>query len=190
MKKAAVLLCGLLCVVFIAATANAKPPTRRGGDNLDQVARHAPQYRAKRVMRHQHKAQPRMTRQSSRRAPAFVQRPRIKGDLFGENHVRRATARHGNARTNSARDRMQRMVAAKIQPTVNCVDGTNCGKVKLGGDRSRQPVKHKVTSTLMSPEERRQTYMRQVWQYRIDTRAKPSKLKELESGCNDFAACL
>lgn len=192
MKKAALLLCGIACLVLIAATAHAKPPARKGGRGLEQVSRPAPHFMMKRAMLHQHRARSSMMRQSQRRAPTQFHRPRIKGDLFGENHIRRATAsRYANGRTSRAADRVKNIAEGRIQARVSCVDGTNCGKMRSNGaNQARSSVKHKVTSTLASAEERQRSYRKQVWQIRIDKRAKPQKLKELESGCNDFAACL
>jgi hypothetical protein len=158
---------------------------------LDQVARHAPDYQTKREMIHKQKVRQSKVSHTSRRMPTAISRHRVKGDLHGETYTKRATARrHGSSQSSAAADRLQQIAEAKIQAKVNCVDGTNCGKIRFGSDRARLPVRHKIQSTLASPEERRSTYLKQVWQYRMDKRAMPQKLKELESGCNDFAACL
>lgn len=191
MRKTTVALCGIFCVALIAATANAGPQLRKGGRSLEQVARPAPHRVVKETTPHRQKAHTRVTRHTVRRMPTFLQKPRIKGDLYGEHHVRRAAAtRYDVTRARRGADRAQRIAEAKIQPVVNCVDGTNCGKIRDGRSQARSSHQHKIRSTLATSEERRQSYMRQVWQIRIDDRAKPQKLKELESGCNDFAACL
>ena len=184
MKKLALLACGFMCVMFIAAAASAGP--RMKAPRVDQVARPAVHQKNYKQMRHNKAYRMKQARRTNR-APRFLPKPRVKGDVWGVNYHRRASARHYGARDASSRARSaaHAKIQARISSRTNCADGTNCGSVSRSGPSTR--AKSSRSTLGYSDAQKRR------WQKIFELHAEkwqPPKLKQLESGCNDFARCM
>lgn len=187
MKKLALLACGFMCVMFIAAAASAGPRAMKG-PNVNHVARPAVNQKNYKEMRH-HKAYRMKEARRTSRAPRLISRPRVKGDIWGANYHRRAAARHyaSSEASSRARSAAHARIQARIKSRTNCADGTNCGNASRSKHGPSARAKSSRSTLNYSDAQKRR------WQKIFELHAEkwqPPKLKELESGCNDFARCM